>query len=338
MNRDGSGWRLFLFAGFCAVCILLAFGYVLVRHRSPASPASTLPPSAENLSILTGRPGLLFSSAAFDPTNGTVGLTTLDAPENERHRTELRCERVHFAAGAGLCLSAQRAAVTTFSAQVFGPDFRVRHTLPLKGVPSRARVSPDGRRGAFTVFVSGDSYNSTSFSTRTTLIDMATGRQMAELEQFAVTRGDAPFKAVDFNFWGVTFANDGNRFFATLGTAGSIYLIEGDVDARRARVVREGIECPSLSPDNRRIAYKRRIGPAAWQLHVLDLDTLTDTAVAETRSVDDQIEWLDDHSIAYMIPSQESSGGGSDIWAVNIAGTAPHLLLRRGSSPVAVNR
>jgi hypothetical protein len=338
MTRSrGAASRGLLFATFCAVFVFLAVGYVVIRHRSPSSGSNTLPPLADNLSILDGHRGLLFSSAAFDATNGTVGVHRFDGSEEDRHRTGLRCERVHFAAGIGLCLSANRGAVTTFSAHVFGPDFRVRHTLPLKGIPSRARVAPDGRRGAVTVFVSGDSYNSTSFSTRTTLLDLSTGGEIADLEQFAITREEKPFKAVDFNFWGVTFAQDGERFFATLRTGGSIYLIEGNVDTRRAHVVRDDIECPSLSPDNRRIAFKKRISPSQWRLHVLDLDTLRDEALSETRSVDDQVEWLDDRSIAYMLPSQESTGGGSDVWAVNVSGAEPpRLLLRRASSPVAV--
>ena len=336
-HSRGAISRGLLFATFCGVFLALAVGTVLVRHRSVKSSPDTEPPLAENLSVLDSRGGLLFSSAAFDVTNGTIGVSPWDAPEEGRHRTELRCERVHFAAGAGLCLTANRGAITTFSARVFDPEFRVRYTVPLKGVPSRARVSPDGRRGAVTVFVSGDSYNSTTFSTRTTLLDMSTGGQIADLEEFAIIREEKPFKAVDFNFWGVTFAQDGNRFFATLRTGGSIYLIEGNVDARSARILRDGIECPSLSPNNRRIVFKKRVSPSQWRLHVLDLDTLRDEPLAEPRSVDDQVEWLDDRSIAYMIPSRESSGGGSDVWMVDVAGgEPPRLLLRRASSPVAL--
>ncbi len=329
--------RRFLFAMFCALGVVVATSYVTLRQRSPGQPRAADLSIAENLSVLNGRRGLLFSSTAFDSTNGTVGVSVVDAPDGERYRTDLRCERVHFGGNAGLCLAANRGAVTTFSAQVFGPDFRVLHTLPLKGVPSRARVSPDGRRGAFTVFVSGDSYNSTSFSTRTTLLDMSTGQAIADLEDFAVTRANAPFKAVDFNFWGVTFAQDSNRFFASLRTSGSIYLIEGNVDTRRARVLREGVECPSLSPDNRRIVFKQRISPSKWQLHLLDVETLVDAPLAETRSVDDQVEWLGDRSIGYMLPSQESRGAGSDIWMVGISShDEPRLLLRGASSPAAV--
>jgi hypothetical protein len=322
-----------MFAALCLCCAAGALGYAVLKRsgRGSAPPALR---TAESLSVLSGRPGLLFSSAAFDATNGVIGVRALDAPDTERYTTGLRCERVHFAAGAGLCLAAERGMLTRYSAQTFGPDFHVRHTIPLQGVPSRARVSPDGRRGAVTVFVSGDSYSSTSFSTRTTLIEMSTGEAISDLEQFTVTRDGAPFKAIDFNFWGVTFARNGNRFFATLRTAGTNYLIEGNVDARTARVMREGVECPSLSPDNSRLAFKSRLGPSRWRLHVLDVASLKDTPLAETRSVDDQPEWFDDRSVAYMLPNEEGRGG-SDIWTVSVkTGDAPRLLAAEAFSPV----
>jgi hypothetical protein len=106
--------------------------------------------------------------------------------------------------------------------------------MTLTGAPSRTRLSPDGRRAAFTVFDEGHSYADGVFSTRTTIVDAIGGTAIGELESWAVTRDGAPFRNRDFNFWGVTFAPDGNTFYATLRTRGSAYLIEGDVDAHRA--------------------------------------------------------------------------------------------------------
>lgn len=308
--------------------------------RAPVPPPTPVAAAADSsvadsLAVLDRQPGLLFASAAFDRTNGYLAIASLGSPETDRYRTKLRCERVHFAGGAGICLAADRGMITTFSAHTFGPDFRIRHTVPLPGLPSRARVSPDGRRAAITIFVSGDSYNAVGFSTRTTLLDVATGHVIADLESFAVSRAGVRFKAIDFNFWGVTFARDGNRFFATLSSSGTNYLVEGDVDARTARVLREGVECPSLSPDNTRVVFKSRVGPSSWRLHLLDLATLRDAPLAEARSVDDQPEWLDGESIAYMLPN---AGGGSDVWTVSVASQAPpRLLVRRAYSPAAVH-
>ncbi len=100
-------------------------------------------------------------------------------------------------------------------------------------MPNRARVSPDGRRGAVSVFVKGESYEGAGAMTRTSIIDMAAGKTIAELETFTVTRDNLPFRSNDFGFRGVTFARDGNRFYATLRAGGATHLVEGDVDARR---------------------------------------------------------------------------------------------------------
>ena len=43
------------------------------------------------------------------------------------------------------------------------------------------------------------------------------------------------FKSIDFNFWGVTFGRDGDRFFATLKTRGQRYLVKGRWTRARLR-------------------------------------------------------------------------------------------------------
>ena len=92
-----------------------------------------------------------------------------------------------------------------------------------------------------TLFVTGHSYaDAGSFSTQTTLIDLARGEAIADLEEFTVTRGERQVTAIDVNFWGVTFARDSDRFYATMATGGKTYLIEGSVKARSAqRAARE---------------------------------------------------------------------------------------------------
>jgi dipeptidyl aminopeptidase/acylaminoacyl peptidase len=188
------------------------------------------------------------------------------------------------------------------------------------------------------VFVSGDSYAKDGFSTRTTLLDTATGASIANLEDFAVTRDGRAFKAVDFNFWGVTFQRDGRRFYATLRTGGTNYLIEGDVDSREARVIHTGIECPSLSPDGRQIAFKQRAArgsEVSWHVAVLDLATLRETTLDwEQRSVDDQVEWLDDTHVLYHWSGPE----GNNIWALRTDRPEPPRILIHGAWSPAVVR
>ena len=64
---------------------------------------------------------------------------------------------------------------------------------------------------------------------------------------------------IDFKYWGVTFRSNSQRFFATLGYTGTRFLVEGNADARELRVIRDNVECPSISPDERLIAFKSRL-------------------------------------------------------------------------------
>jgi Tol biopolymer transport system component len=174
----------------------------------------------------------------------------------------------------------------------------------LFGFPSRVRVSPDGRYGAVTTFVRGDSYaTANTYSTRTDVIDMHTGKILFDLSQLQVSKGGRVFNAPNFNFWGVTFSTDDKTFYATLGTGNTTYLIRGNIQTRRASVVTSNVECPSLSPDGKEIAFKRRLsGPTVrWRISVLDLATGKIHPLAETRSVDDQVEWLDNSTVLYGV-------------------------------------
>jgi uncharacterized repeat protein (TIGR01451 family) len=262
-----------------------------------------------------------------------VGLVPIASPAGSRVIVPLHCRRLHFSGGRGLCVGEGSGFGLGFDLNVFGSDFKILHKLRLVGLPSRVRVSPDGRYGATTVFVGGHSYSSGDFSTETTIVDLANGTKLGTLEQFTVMRDGRPFKAVDFNFWGVTFASDGNRFYATLKTGGETYLVEGDIAARRLRVLRPNVECPSLSPDGTRIAFKKRVGDrrdaVTWRFYVLDLRTWTERPLAEERSIDDQIEWLDEQFVLY--------GVVANVWMVPADGSGePRRYLSRAVSPSVV--
>ena len=254
--------------------------------------------------------------------------------------TRLVCRRIYLAAGIGLCLSEGGGTATldddviATHAYVFGPDFQITHDVSLGGFPSRVRISADGHYGATTVFVSGHSYADAGFSTETTLINLETGAKLGNLEQFTLSRDGKRFQAIDFNFWGVTFAPGGDRFYASLGTGGRTYLVEGSVGARQMQTVRENVECPSLSPDGKRLAFKKRVGGLlrpVWRFHVLDLSTMTETPLPELRSIDDQIEWLDDRQVLY--------GDGSTIWVAAADGTGePRKFLSQATSPTVLRR
>jgi Tol biopolymer transport system component len=253
----------------------------------------------------------------------------------------LRCEVVHVSGGNGICLSADRGVFTTYAATLFdSKTFATHGTFALKGIPSRARVSQDGKLAALTVFVSGHGYTSLDFSTQTLLIDVASNAVRDDLETFSVTRDGAPLSNPDFNFWGVTFTPDSRNFYATLSTGGKHFLIRGDIAARSATVIHENVECPSLSPDARRVAYKKRVmegDRVQWQLHVVDLASGRETALSEKRSIDDQLEWLDNRHVLYSVPSAaDGSSPSTDVWEVAVdAGSAPRLFLPNAYSPAA---
>ena len=282
----------------------------------------------------------LVRHTGLDRSHGFLAVETAVAGERTREATPLMCHRVHFAAGHGSCLMVEREFFTTYTAVLFDAAFRPRHSVPLNGIPSRTRVSPDGRHAAITVFVSGHSYADSLFSTETSIVDTETGAPVvANMEELPVVRDGQPFQSLDFNFWGVTFAADGDRFFATLGTGGVMYLVEGSLADRTLHVVTEGIECPALSPDETRIAFKKRMPGSArahWRPHVLDLETLEETALAESRSVDDQVEWLDDENILYALP-KETGSPIADVWVLRADGSGgPEVFLEQASSPAAL--
>ncbi len=117
-----------------------------------------------------------------------------------------------------------------------------------------------------------------------------------------VTNGGRPIHARDRNYWGLTFADDGDTFYATVAYGGRAWLIKGSLKARRAHTIHANVECPSLSPDQTRIACKQAIStdPTVWRFYVLDLATGQETPLAETRPVDDQLAWLDDGHVLYQ--------------------------------------
>jgi hypothetical protein len=320
-----------------AVCAIGGAGYVTVAALTASGTTSDARP---RLAIDSGgaaavAPGseLLVRAVDYDNPrlNGRLFTATLAPGEEPRPTGELACERVHEnAAGAGLCLAAKPHGFD-YEGVVYGPGRTPLRRFSIPGVPDRARVSPDGRHAGFTDFLSGHTYSAgvRAFSTHTAIVDMRAGKPLFDLDQLEVTRDGEPFERADANFWGVAFA-DGDRFYATLGSGGDHYLIEARVSTRRARVIGEHIECPSPSPDGARIAYKRRIGKQnRWRLHVRDLRSGRDVALAERRSIDDQPEWLDDDTVVYSddrsVYAVAADGGGR-----------PDRLVARASSPVAL--
>ncbi|HLI55935.1 MAG TPA: hypothetical protein VKY26_02765 [Actinomycetota bacterium] len=344
---------VFVFVAICVVGIgATAFSIIRSRHHTLVLTGGVAyqPVPAQGLNSGSY---LLFESTALNRDYGRVGLVPLDDPSAVPAISPLTCARVAYASGRGLCLTKPATGVvSTTKAIVFGPHFNTLFTVPLTGFPSRAQVSPNGEYGAVTNFVAGDSYATMGqFSTRTDIIDLRTGTLLFDLAKLQVTRNGSPFTEVDFNFWGVTFAKDNQHFYATLGTGGQTYLIEGDVATEQATVMLSGIECPSLSPDNSQIAFKKRQPGTivTWRLWVLDLATMTEHPLAETASIDDQAQWLNNSTVIYGLPVDPAAvaalgasnpgldvmaAGASiltDTWSVPANGTGTPTLLTAGT-------
>jgi hypothetical protein len=297
--------------------------YTTTADRTPVAAASGL--------SLTG-PRIMFRSTA-PGSKGRLAMVPKDDPGGPREVSPLSCLRVYAAGGTGTCLRPD-GALTTYQIAFLDRNLQVQKAIPLVGIPNRTRVSADGRMAAWTVFVAGDSYNNGRFSTRSGLIDLQTQDMVDSLEFLSVTLDGHPYQAADLNFWGITFTADDNRFYATMSTAGHRYLVEGDIAAKTVHTITENVECPSLSPDGRRVAFKSAIDnnpTKGWRLTVLDLVTGARTPLAETRTVDDQPTWLDAGTIAYAIPHGPAD---ADIWSVRADGSGrPTLLIPHAESP-----
>jgi hypothetical protein len=323
LNRTG------LVIGGLALAAFLAIGFTLA---SPARRAAPAPPRPEpvaggDVASLAAQPHLLFRHAGSGANARRLSVASLDNPDAPFGATNLQCDRIAYARGRGICLRETVGIFSTFDAVLFDSAFRPGATIKLDGTPSRTRISPDGRFGAITVFLTGQAhgYASASFSTKTTLLDMSSGSVIADLEQFHTSRDGEKFSSPDFNFWGVTFSRDSNTFYASLWSAKKTYLVRGDISARAMTVLRENVECPSISPDNRRIAFKKRVGGdlAPWRFYVLDLATLQEHPIAaEARSIDDQIEWFDDNQVLYGA-GRGSQSAVVDVWMAPVDGAEP---------------
>jgi hypothetical protein len=310
------------FAVLAAVCGLAATGFVALAAMRGGGDET---PSGGGMKLTTG---IAFKSVG--DTERTDGKLAVLGTGGKKTLSKLDCSRLYFAGGRGICVAADGTGAR-YRALIIDDHLKVLRAVPLDGLPSRARVSADGRYGATTNFVTGHSYTfGGGFSTETVVIDMATGKRLFNLEQ--LTLYDEQGKRIDrpdINLWGVTFdAHDSNRFYATLRANGGTHLMRGDIAKRSAAAIKTNVECPSLSPDGTRIAYKRVVGAKQdrWHLYVLDLKTMKDTPLAEDQQVDDQVEWLDEHTVLYE--------RDYDVYEVPADGTgAPKRLIQGAESP-----
>ncbi|WHM40542.1 TolB-like translocation protein [Streptomyces sp. BPTC-684] len=315
----------------------LSVGAVLHAHQRAVrkSQAQVGGPNVVSGNVTLDTPGqTLFRNTAWGPHRGEITSAPTGDPSGSRTATGLQCMRFYAAHGTGICLQGDHGTVSEkYRAVVLDTHLHeVRH-FAVAGIPTRARVSPSGRLAAWTVFTGGDSYAGGAFSTRTSIVDTRTWDYDSNLETYRFYKDGHRKKAADINIWGVTFADD-THFYATVATGGQTYLVRGDRTAKTLTALHTNVECPSLSPDGTRIAFKKRVegadSDAPWRLYVMDLRTMRETATAELENVDDQAVWSGNHALVYAQPGDY----GDDLWTVPADGSGhPRRLMVSAVSP-----
>ncbi len=302
-----------------AIVLVVAAGVVYVTRvvqDQPVAPVAAVDADLMFVELADGR--------------SRVEQVALASPE-VRSGTSMTCQRVYQAAGTTVCLRLAGPG-PTYAAEVTRDG--VVKSVALPGVPSRAKVSASGQVVSWTSFVSGDSYQVPGgFSTRTGFLDLRSGEAVESLEGFAADVEGQVHSAQDVNYWGLTVAGDDRTFYATMASGGFTWLVKGDLVERRVTSLRRDAECPSLSPDGTKIAYKKRIGRLGpWDLAVLDLRTGEERRLPGTAGVDDQATWLDDSRVAFAAVPKDTKLAA--IHVVPVDGSAEaRLVIRDATSP-----
>ena len=284
-------------------------------------------------------PRIVFRNTATGAGYGLVASVPLDDPKGTRTVSDFACDRVYQTSKFTTCLRIDRGVVTTFGAYLLHNDGTQLQKWGLPGLPSRTRISPDSKLASYTAFITGEAYATVGFSVSTHIVG-TDGKDYGDLESFDFLVDGNTITATDRNFWGVTFTHDDNVFYATGATNGKTWLVKGDLAARTLTAIHETSECPSISPDGKLIAYKKNVSTTAspfWNIAVLDLATGKERILPEKRSIDDQVDWLNDSTLLYGVP-RASAAGDSDIWSIPVDGSAaPKVFIQHAWSPSVVN-
>lgn len=281
-------------------------------------------------------PFVIFRALAPRESYGRVALLEL-RPAAEPLVSSLSCLRLHYAGGRGLCATQRtRAGEIVNVVHLFDRALERRGEVVLDGIPTRLRVAPNGLFGAVTTYSEEETPEYERLATRTRIIDMQTGRQVADLRDFRLENSNLPAISGPRDFSSVAFERDGDRFFATLATDEERYLVAGSLREQRVTALRGGVANEALSPNGDRLAVKRLLPERGfWQLAVIDLRTWTERDLRQgPRSVDDQVEWLDDDHVMY----HDVDGESTALWALPVDGINGPRVLVKGAYAGAVQR
>ncbi|MFJ6417800.1 hypothetical protein [Paeniglutamicibacter sp. NPDC091659] len=323
---------LVLTAVFAAVALAVtAFAGFAQRNQEPAAAAQEIPAGIVQIPLVDA---VVFRDTRATGDYGKVAWVPLDGPRGQRTTTGLSCDRVYRTGGMLSCLSVTRGMDTSYGSAAYGIGGQRLAAGTLPGEPSRTRVSATGMVGV-TAFITGESYEQVGFSTRTTIATPG-GKDYGNLQDFTIKIGDQVLTAEDRNVWGVTFAKDGNTFYATAASGKQTWLMRGSLADRTMVAVGENAECPSISPNGKLIAYKKRRAdsqPAHWDIAVLDIAKGTEQIYPLESGFDDQLEWLDSSTLLFGQPRTDNPGD-ADIFSMKLeAGASPQLFIEHAWSP-----
>ena len=335
--------RLFVLAAVVAQAVAVAVGGFLHairdQHRREAPTAATARDRALDMSTVLAGPHVVFCSTALGPTYGKVADVPLADPAGPRAVSAISAERVHGQAGTPVCLQADRGVVTTYRALVLDSALRPVRRLTLSGGPKPARVSSDGTLAAWTVIVVGTGCTDAKMELETIIEDLAHQKSYGALEKTFRVLGDGErMTAAIVNVWDVTFQPGPRptRFYVTVSDNTTTWLAEGDLTTRTITAFHRNGQTPSLSPDGRTLVFVERQGSSLthFRLRALDLATKREWDLPETRSVSDQVEWLDNTHVLYGIPRNGTAE--TDVWLVPLRGGSPALFIPNAASPAVV--
>lgn len=294
---------------------------------------TTGPSAADVIEQLPTEDRIIFRNTASGAGYGMVGSVALKNPAGPRELADTACDRVDVSFHMISCMRTLRGIPTTFETRILDASGETMDAWPLPGLPSRTRVS-DGGLVATTAFVTGHSYAADSFSTETTIRSFD-GTDYGNLETYATIVDGEELTAIDRNVWGVTFASE-DEFYATVASGNRTWLVKGSIRDRKLVSVVENAECPSISPDGTRVAYKQRsarLGLVHWDIAVLDLSTKKRTIIPLENGFDDQLEWLDGNTMLFGMPRTDEVGD-SDVYSIEAdANAIPQLLIEHAWSP-----
>ena len=330
--------RIILLSAISAVALIVVL--VFGTHAYLRSQTAATTPSSISLTPVTSFTGdrVEFRNTASGADYGKLASVPIDDASGTRSVTAQLCDRVYSTPKLTMCLTTDAGILTTWVALQLGETGEQEQSWSLPGAPSRTRISPNSQLVAETSFVTGVSYSGVGFSTET-IIAASSGESFGDIERFTLLVDGEQVTAADRNIWGVTFVDDDRHFYATAASNGTTWLVYGDLVDKTLTSVRENAECPSLSPDGNQVAFKKNTGTLEspdWRIAVLDLTTMVETVLAEERSVDDQVEWLDDATLLYGLPRTDVIGD-SDVWSLPADGSGtPTLFIPHAWSPSVV--